>query len=91
MNEILVNEPGPPGKEKNTRDNVEWGCKFQFVAGTGIYVQSVLLPNWHHAIVCVSERSVADRTRNTSFLSCKVLTRNSAYAEVITSDASQVS
>ena len=38
MNEILVNEPGPLGKEKNTRDNVEWGCKFQFVAGTGIYV-----------------------------------------------------
>ena len=58
MNEILVNEPGPLDKEKNTRDNMEWGCKFQFVAGTGIYVQSVPLPNWHHAIVCVAERSV---------------------------------
>ena len=54
-------------------------------------IRSVLLPNWLRAIVCVAECPVADGIRDTSSLSCRVLTQKGAYAEVITSDASPVS
>lgn len=73
MNEILVNEPGLPGKEEEYKRQCGIGMHIS-VWGRYRNIQSVLLPNCSRAVVCVAEWTVADGIRKTSFLSCRVLT-----------------